>query len=101
MIPQYVRLIARPDTWYKAGTEVFWEGAVSDEPRDVAIMRRMTLAEWEDIKRPENAGIGCVGIRVTENPAAEGGGSVREERLDGEWCMIDEFDVDITTEGTP
>jgi hypothetical protein len=98
---KYVRLIARPDTWYKAGTEVFWERAVEDAPRDIAAKRRLTLFEWEEIKNPENAGIGCVGIRVVENPSAEGGGNVGDERWDGEWCAIDEFDVETVTEETP
>lgn len=91
----YIRLIARPDTWYKAGSEVFWENAVEGAPREVASKRRLTLAEWEEIKRPENAGIGCVGIRITEDPDSEGGGIAGEERWDGEWCMIDEFDVEM------
>ena len=102
MIPvKYVRLIARPDTWYKAGTEVFWENAVSDAPRQIMVARRMTLAEWQQVSKPENAGIGCVGLRVTQSPSSEGGGSIGDERWDGEWCAIDEFDVDITEEGTP
>lgn len=97
----YIKLIAKPDTWYKPGSEVFWEDAVEDAARDVAHKRRLTLAEWEDLKRPENAGIGCVGIRVIENPAAEGGGKIGEERWDGEWCVIDEFEVVETEDETP
>ncbi len=93
----YVKLIARPDTWYKAGSEVFWEDAVSDQPRHLATKRRITLDEWIELRRPENAGIGCVGIRVTEHSAAEGGAPIGEERWDGEWCAIDEFDA-IETE---
>ena len=94
----YIKLIARPDTWYKAGTEVFWEDAVSDEPRHIATKRRLTVVEWNDLKRPENAGIGCVGIRVTEDSASEGGSIVGEERWDGEWCLIEEFEAVETRE---
>lgn len=82
----YIRLIAKPDTWYKAGTEVFWEPY--PEPA-----RRMTQVEWEQHSRPEMAGLGCVGVRVTEDPASEGGGKIGEERVDGEWCSADEFEV--------
>lgn len=98
---KYVKLTARPGTWYKAGTEIFWEDCVSDEPREVAIMRRMTLDEWDNLDK--NAGIGCVGIRVCEdNPNERGNGwSPGEERWDGEWCSVDEFDVEIVEEGTP
>lgn len=89
---KYVRLIARPNTWYMAGTEVFWEGTKADD----WTVRRPTLAEWEDLKRPENAGIGCVGMRMSG-----GVGEIHEVDecyQDGEWCMIDEFDVEVVDE---
>lgn len=101
MNTQYVKLVARPDTWYKAASEVFHEDCTSDEPRDVAIMRRMTISEWERLDK--TSGIGCVGIRVCEdNPNERGNGwSVGEERWDGEWCQVDEFDVEVVEEGIP
>ncbi len=91
---QYIRLIARPNTWYKAGTEVFWEG---DEP---GTARRLSVIEWDRIRYPDDghAALGCVGLRVVENPAAEGGGSIGDERWDGEWCSASEFDVEIVDE---
>ncbi len=84
----YVRLIARPDTWFKAGTEVYHYDAI--------VGRRLTLAEWEEWSK--HGMVLVSGIRVTENPASEGGGQVGEERLDGECCLCDEFDVEIVEE---
>lgn len=86
---KYVKLIAKPDTWFKEGTEVFhYEYDYSDQ-------RRLTLEEWEMWK---SSGICLVrGIRVCEdNPNENGMGcKAGDEREDGECCSIDEFDVEI------
>lgn len=86
----YVKLTARPDTWFKEGTEVYHYDA---EPR-----RRLTLEEWQ-----EAVACGIVlasGTRITENPDSEGGGVVGEEREDGESCLCDEFDVEVVEESS-
>ena len=66
-----MRIIARSDTWFKAGTEV----------------------RCIDDYRPEmDCGL-FSGIRITENPDAEGGHPVGTEREDEEMCGWDEFDI--------
>ena len=88
---QYVKLTARPDTWFKAGTEVYDYDC--HPPEDV---RRITLDSWNEWTK---SGIVLArGIRVTEDPDSEGGGVVGEERWDGESCTIDEFDMEIVGE---
>jgi len=84
----YVKLVARPDTWFKAGTEVYHYDA---EPT-----RRLTLEEWNDWFK--HGMVLVSGIRVIENPGSEGGGQIGEERRDGELCSCDEFDVEIVEE---
>lgn len=88
----YVKLTARPDTWFKAGTEVY------DEDTNV----RMTLERWEQWRKEWGnvaEWVMCVrGIRVTEDPGSEGGHAVGEEREDGECCGSEEFDVEIVEE---
>lgn len=71
---KYVKLIAKPDTWFKAGSEV-WH---YDEHR------RLTLEEWNEWFK---SGIALVsGIHVSERDELDG---------DGELCTCDEFDVEI------
>lgn len=83
---KYVRLIARPDTWYKAGSEVFHEDYHPN---------LMPLEVWENCIQDD--GILCYGIRVCEdNPNERGNGwPPGFERMDGEWCMIEEFEVEV------
>jgi len=84
---KYVKLTAKPDTWYKPLTEVLWENSEY-------VVRRPTLDEWDHIKK--EGGLWCVGTRVVENPNSEGFHySIGEEREDGEWCHPDEFEVEI------
>ena len=65
-----MKYIAKPNTWYKAGTEVTVEEILYD---GVAL---------------------CRGVRVCENPDSEGKHHyVGEEYNDGEICMLDEFEV--------
>lgn len=87
---QYVKLIAKPDTWFKAGTEVYsydydWENR-----------KRITLEEW---KEWEKSGMYCArgtwvaqkGYGAVENCGYEEG----KEYFDGECGSIDEFEVEI------
>ena len=86
---KYVKLIARPDTWFKAGTEV-WNYDIQKQ--------RVTLEEWNDAEK-FGAGIGVRGIHVGEedSPNERGNGHLPgEEWEDGEWCGCDEFDVTET-----
>lgn len=85
---QYVKLTARPDTWFKAGAEV-WH---YDAPR------RLTLAEWNGWAWTK--AVLVRGIRVCEDNDNENGMGCKpgEERVDGEYCSIDEFDLEIVEE---
>lgn len=81
----YVKLTARPDSWFKVGTEVYHY--------DAKPLRRLTEDEWS-VALCE--GLVCVrGARVNEHPLAEGGGTIGDEYEDGECCLLDEFDVEI------
>lgn len=87
----YVKLTARPDTWFKAGTEAYHYDAMPT--------RRMTLQEWEEC----GGFVVCVrGTRVCEdNPNERGMGyQPGDERPDGEACGCSEFDVEIVEEST-
>lgn len=83
---KYVKLIAKPDTWFKEGTEVYDYDC--HPPKDI---RRVTLEDWESY---ENFACLVRGIRVVEadyEVKLFGKG----ERWDGENCGCDEFEVEI------
>lgn len=82
-----VKLTAKPDTWFKEGTEVFYEDECYAE-------RRLTLQEYENMLSEYPYAI-FFGTRIIENPASEGGGEIGEERIDGEVCLLEEFNVEI------
>lgn len=84
-----VKLTAKPDTWFKAGTEVF------NYDFDYEDKKRITLEEWNQAIK--DRGICVRGIRVCEDSPNENGMGYKagDERTDGEWCSIDEFDVEI------
>jgi len=90
---KYVKLIAKPNTWFKEGTEVY------DYDADYSEKKRLTLEDWNEW---EDTGCVCVrGVRICEEGYGEVenlGYKVGEERIDGEVCMIDEFDVEIVEE---
>lgn len=67
-----MKFIAKPNTWFKAGTEC------------------KLIVEYGS--GSSRSGI-FLGIRITENPASEGGYEVGEEREDEEGCTFDEFDI--------
>lgn len=86
---KYIKLIAKPNTWFKEGTEVFDYDAYYDDKR------RITLDSFK--KDWEASGMILVrGIRVNEKAGEDGGsGKVGDERIDGELCGIDEFEATI------
>ena len=82
---KYVKLIAKPDTWFKAGTEVF---------DDDEYGKRITLESYN--KWLKSGSILARGIRVCEHDyELKLGYKLGEEREDGELCGIDEFDMTI------
>ncbi|MGA1046864.1 MAG: hypothetical protein ACO3UU_02555 [Minisyncoccia bacterium] len=84
-MPKYVKLIAKPDTWFKAGTEVF---------DDDEYGKRITLESYN--KWLKSGSILARGIRVCECYYETAlGYKLGEEREDGELCGIDEFDMTI------
>ena len=86
-MPKYVKLIAKPDTWFKAGTEVF-----DDDPDEYG--KRITLESYN--KWLKSGSILARGIRVCECYYETAlGYKLGEEREDGELCGIDEFDMTI------
>jgi hypothetical protein len=90
---KYVKLTVKPGTWYKAGTEVYNYDCWIDTKC------RLTLEEWEkwidDQKGVIVEGILVRGWRVSEG---EAGVPVGEEYFDGEFCSVDEFEVEIVEE---
>lgn len=84
---KYVKLTAKPDTWFKEGAEVFHY----DE------RRRFTLEEWQECL--EDGFVSCQGIRVCEdNPNENKFCKPGDERLDGACCMVNELEVEIVEE---
>jgi len=76
---KYVKLIARPDTWFKEGTEVYHYNCDPPESK----YRIAVDDEWKEI---QEYGYGCFrGIRVDEDG----------ENWDGEGCSLEEFDWEI------
>lgn len=87
---KYVKLTAKPDTWFKEGTEVYDYNCNPPEQ-----LLRVTLEEWESCVNFTGINAICVrGVRITQlkneiEIFGEG------ERWDGEFCTCDEFDVEI------
>ena len=78
---QYVRLTARPNTWFKSGTEVY------DYDADYCDCKLISLDHWNRCN--EDGGICVRGILITP---------LGEEIVDGEYCLCEEFDVEIVNE---
>lgn len=87
---KYVKLTAKPDTWFKEGTEVYDYNCRPPEQ-----LLRVTLEEWESCVNFE--GICVCGYRI---PQLENEIDIFEEggRWDGEFCSVDEFEVEIVDE---
>ena len=78
-----VKLIAKPDTWFKEGTEVF---NCDDTKR-----RRFTceeLALWR-----LSGIILCSGTRIKQHDSEQSGYAIGEEYQDEETCLLEEFDI--------
>lgn len=92
---KYVKLTAKPDTWFKEGTEVYDYNCNPPEQ-----LLRVNLEEWESCVNFTGIKAICVcGFRVPqlENEIdifGEGEGG----RWDGELCACGEFDVEIVDE---
>jgi len=88
---KYVKLIAKPDTWFKAGTEVYEYNADYEE------CKRVSLEKWNQAL--SEGGICVRGIRVCEEGYEQQERcldcKIGEERIDGEWCSCDEFEAEI------
>lgn len=85
----YVKLTAKPNTWFKEGTEVYHYDA---EP-----LRRLTVEEWKEASDSI-----CVCVRGRR--IADGEHELKlfgpEERWDGEACSHDEFTVETVESPT-
>lgn len=90
---QYVKLTAKPDTWYKEGTEVY-----SDLSQPPEILRRMTLEEWEEWNSYDLKACLVVGIRISQLEFETNYWGENFERWDGEYCSCDEFEVEVVNE---
>ena len=91
---KYVKLIAKPDTWYKVGTEVFYDDSSIKEP-DVPI-KRLTKEEFEKRSKEWDFGL-MVGLHTpTEDYETKLFGT--DDRIDGELCQLNEFEVIETDE---
>ena len=92
---KYVKLTAKPDTWFKEGTEVYNYNCKPPEQ-----LLRVTLEEWESCVNFTGIKAICVcGLRIPQleyeiNIFGEGEGG----RWDGECCSVDEFEVEIVDE---
>lgn len=90
---KFVKLTAKPDTWFKEGTEVYDYNCNPPEQ-----LQRVSLEEWESCVNFEGIKAICVcGLRnmqLEKEIEIFGKG----ERWDGECCGCDEFHVEIVDE---
>lgn len=84
---KYAKIVAKPNSWFKEGTEVY------DYDANYENKKRVTWDYWEQCK--SEGGICVRGIRVCEDSPNENGMGCKsgEERIDGEYCHWDEFNV--------
>jgi hypothetical protein len=87
---KYVKLTAKPDTWFKEGTEVYDYDC--DPPNTLF---RITLEVWES--HVNFQGIKAILARGIRKPQLQREIEIfgEGERWDGEFCGIDEFEVEI------
>lgn len=78
---KYVKLTAKPDTWFKEGTEVYSYDCNAPEQ-----LCRITLEDWEDWITSPGPHQGVLARGQTE------------DGWDGEFCMCNEFEVEIVDE---
>lgn len=91
---KYVKLIAKPNTWYKEGTEVFYEVSPFQTPN--VPVKRLTKEEFEKRSNEWDAGV-MVGLHTPDaDYEIELFGT--DDRIDGELCQLNEFEVVETDE---
>ena len=99
---KYVKLTAKPDTWFKEGTEVYDYNCNAPEQ-----LQRVSLEEWESCVNFEEwescvnfEGIKGICVRGLRNTQLEYEIEIFGEgdRWDGEFCWCDEFEVEIVDE---
>lgn len=78
MSGKYIKLIAKPDTWFKENTEVLGYNG-----------ERITKEYWSECQK--SGIIACRGIRVCESEYELH--TIGEEYEDSETCLIEEFDI--------
>ena len=84
---KYVKLIAKPDTWFKAGTEAFDYDEYG---------KRITLEAYNEWLKSRSILVRGTRICQFSTELLIGSGyKLGEERIDGELCGIDEFDMTI------
>jgi hypothetical protein len=90
---KFVKLTAKPDTWFKEGTEVYDYNCNAPEQ-----LQRVSLDEWESCVNFE--GIKAICVRGLRNTQLEYEIEIfgKGERWDGECCWCDEFEVEIVDE---
>jgi hypothetical protein len=90
---KYVKLTAKPDTWFKEGTEVYDYNCNPPEQ-----LLRVTLEEWE--RCVNFVGIKAICVCGFHIPQRENEIDILGEGgcWDGEFCSIDEFEVEIVNE---
>ena len=82
---KYVKLTAKPDTWFKEGTEAY------DYESRPPNLKRITLKDWENcVSFNGIVGIFARGVCVDDD--------TDEEVWDGEFCMCSDFEVEIVDE---
>ena len=91
---KYVKLIAKPDTWYKEGTEVFYDVSPFQNPN--VPVKRLTKEEFEKRSNEWDAGV-MVGLH-TPDADYEIKLFGTDDRIDGELCQLNEFDIIETEE---
>lgn len=75
---KYVKLVAKPGTWFKEGTEVY--NYDCNPPKELC---RVSLREWELVVN-DPYGFTVICVR-----------GIHEGKWDGEACSADEFEVEI------
>jgi hypothetical protein len=86
---KYVKLTAKPDTWFKEGTEVF------DYDAEYELGQRLTLDEYKSWGEY----VICVrGITYVEEDSHEAKLFGEGYRIDGESCGLSEFELEIVDE---
>ena len=91
---KYVKLTAKPNTWFKDGTEVYHYDFDYSEKRRLTLEE---LSEWYNDPAMVK-GILVRGIRVCKEGYEQNDPlnyKIGEEREDGEFCSFDEFNVEI------